>query len=386
MAGDFDFSVEAQEISNEIKEIFAKETFNSDIMKNLQLKVDKVIFELDEATKLLSIYKTQKNAFKRLQKSMSKNMQGLDIQNLSEEEFILAFEEYNGSKKNRSQTFKTNSSLMEFFESRKQFQDTQKIKKYLISSYNLIMEVRNSFKEHIEYRIFITGKNSRGKDVILMASPSLSELTKTANITSNLDLQLSLTTKQIKDLINDYEKNTGVGAQLQEVFSEDNEVWQLLQKVREKIIQISKNGKKIYYNFGQLIEALNYLKEKEINTNNIYQALIQGLNTVSFEKQGDFILNGVDIQSKVFNVSGNEYSLHRIRLMSLSNVKRVLINIKNALKSSYTFNEFQAKMKIIFQDDGVQNSIWSGLESEVKSAIEEVLKQFEKDKNLTTKI
>ena len=386
MAGDFDFSIETQEISNEIKKIFAEETFNSDIMKSLQLKIDKVIFELDEATKLLSIYKTQKNAFKRLQKSMSKNMYGLDIQNLSEEEFILAFEKYNGSKKNRSQTFKTNSSLMEFFESRKQIQDTQKIKKYLISSYNLIMEVRNSFKEHIEYRVFITGKNSGGKDVILMASPSLSELTDTADITSNLDLQLSLTTKQIKDLINDYEKNIGVGAQLQEVFSEDNEVWQLLQKVREKIIQISKNGKKIYYNFGQLIEALNYLKGKEINTNNIYQALIQGLNTVSFEKQGDFILNGVDIQSKVFNVSGSEYSLHRIRLMSLSNIKRVLINIKNALKSSYTFNEFQAKMKIIFQDDGIQNSIWSGLESEVKNVIEEVLKQFEKDKNLAIEI
>ena len=318
---DFNFEEEAAAISEEIKQIFAKQTLDSGVLKSLQQKVQLVIDELNRATELMSLYKKQKQAFKRLQSSMGKNFKDGE-----EEAFIDSFNEY---KANRSRTFKTEEDIRNFFEARKNVQDTAKVKSYLVSAYQLIMNVRDNFKEHIEYRVFIMGG-----DKILMASPSLKELTDTAKLTSNLDLQLSMTTSQIKKIIDSYDSDIEYtqSGQLQKMFSDEKNVklWNILTEVRKKIVQMSKDGKKIYYNFGQLIEALAYLQDKEITSNSIYNALIQGQNTISFEKKGDFILDGVDVQSKAFYASGNDNAIHRIRLMSVSGVKRVLNNINNA--------------------------------------------------------
>lgn len=368
---DFNFEEEAAAISEEIKQIFAKQTLDSGVLKSLQQKVQLVIDELNRATELMSLYKKQKQAFKRLQSSMSKNFENEEILKLSKEDFIDRFNEY---KANRSRTFKTEEDIRNFFEARKNVQDTAKVKSYLVSAYQLIMNVRDNFKEHIEYRVFIMGG-----DKILMASPSLKELADTAKLTSNLDLQLSMTTLEIKNIIDSYDselENTQ-GLQLQRMFDDEQNVklWNILNKIRQRITNVSEmSGKKIYYNFGQLIEALVYLQDKEITTNNIYRALVQGQNTTSFEKKGDFILDNTDIQSKVFSASGSDYTSHRIRLMSISGVKRVLININNALKQSYNFNSFSQNLQRVFSEDGsVKSSILDTLYSKVSKIIDEEL-------------
>lgn len=371
---DFNFEEEAAAISEEIKQIFAKQTLDSGILKSLQQKVQLVIDELNRATVLMSQYKTQKQAFKRLQASMSKNFENEEISKLSEEDFINRFNEY---KANRSRTFKTEEDIRNFFEARKNVQDTAKIKSYLVSAYQLIMDVRDNFKEHIEYRVFIMGG-----DKILMASPSLKELANTAKLTSNLDLQLSMTTLQIKEIIDSYDSDIRYtqSGQLQKMFSDEKNVklWNVLTEVRQKIVQMSKDGKKIYYNFGQLIEALVYLQNKEITSNNIYDALLQGQNTISFEKKGDFILDGVDVQSKVFYASGSDSAIHRIRLMSVSGVKRVLNNINNALKQSVDFNSFAENLSKVFSEQGehLKSSVLNSLKTNVMQEIDKLLADF----------
>jgi hypothetical protein len=79
------------------------------------------------------------------------------------------------------------------------------------------------------------------------------------------------------------------------------QAWQILLNVKEKMAHMKSNGKKIYYSFGQLIEALVYLQDKELTSANVYDALKQGKNTTPFEVSGDFILDDIDVQSKAFS-------------------------------------------------------------------------------------
>lgn len=377
MPDSLDFAAEAKTIAEELKSLLTEETFSLQVLQKLQSDMDAAIKHLDAAMKASREAANKKAALKRLRRSMG--FTGA----LDSEDFIAAFEQYTSSGLNRSRTIKTVEDVMAAQDALSEVADNMIIKDYLLTAYNLIMSIRDNFKEHIEYRVFIMGKSSEGQDMILMGSPSLEDMVSQSNVSSTLGVQLELTTAQLKEIINEYEADT-VASQWQQ-FNDDPataQAWQVLLKVRDKILAINKtknDGKKIYYSFGQLIEALVYLQNKTLSTANIFEALRQGKNTVSFEIEGDFRLEDVNVQSKAFSTyDSGENDLHRIRLMNLSGVWRVLDKIRKALFASTDFATLQKNLSAVFENNG-KEPVWNVVEDRVKQEIETVLSEFSLD-------
>lgn len=369
---DLDFSAEMQQIVEEITLLFSEETFSLNLLQKLQSDMKSAIERLDAASQLSQNIARKKAALKRMKTTIS--FKG----NIQSEDFIAAFDTYfsDSNNKNRSRTIKSSKDIAQLQQDIQEKTDNSLLKSYLLDAYNLIMSVRDQFKQHIEYRLFVMGE-SGGKNIILMGSPSLDQMVDKSNVSSSLGVQLELTTLQLKTLINEYEQGMLDSSWDNLLDRSENiqQAWEILLKVREKIIKIKSNGKKVYYSFGQLIEALVYLQDKELTTDNIYNALEQGKNTVPFEVEGDFKLDGIDIQSKAFAVDGNDDDLHRIRLMNLAGIRRVLVKIYNATLISTDVNSLKSNLSRVF-DKTTKDAVWNVAKADITKKIDEVLSEL----------
>lgn len=361
MGESFDFSVEAQQIGEQIKDLLASSSgggkFTSEL-KSLQQKISDVINELDQATSTLEKSMSAKAKLKRVKKQIDYQDNDGFLQSFTSEEerekFIQAFNQY--KSEHSKQIRRTESNVRANFEAAKNdIIDEANIKQHLLRAYHIIMEIRAAIKgSHIKYGVFFAGEVN-GREEVFMWTPSVDDLVQEGFLGSSLDIQLLKTGAEIQSLLNENIMNNSIGNQFQNFLQseEDRINWKSLLAVREKILSIKRENKKIYYNFGQLIEALVYLRGKELTTNNIYDALVQGANAIPFEVSGDFTLGSEEVQAKMFAAyGGSETSVHRIRIMKLSGIKRVLKNISNALQSSADPQSLRSELDKVFSHQG----------------------------------
>lgn len=371
-----DFSQESQAIVSELTNMLADEsTITLDSITNLHTKMAIVLNKLNTAMEQVDLASKQQKRLKTLKKSMGYKGR------LEREDFLAAYDQFIGEGgKNRSKTLRNREDIESAFDSFSEAGSDMLIKKYVSESYALIMQIRDLFKNHIEYRIFVMGK-AGGQDVILMGNPTVEQLVSQAQVSSaQVSLQLEYTGAQLQQILNDYIMNQSTGQQWSNLLDNDEnlqQAWQILLSVKEKMTHMKSNGKKIYYSFGQLIEALVYLQDKELTSANVYDALKQGKNTTPFEVSGDFILDGVDVQSKAFSTydqSGTE--LHRISLMNLANVRRVLNKIYIAIGNSMNNpSALKANLEAVFNSSGNETA-WNVVEQDIKQIAQEAINEI----------
>lgn len=371
-----DFSQESQEIVSELTNMLADEsTITLSSITNLHTKMAVVLNKLNTAMEQVDLASKQKKRLKTLKKSMGYKGR------LEREDFLAAYDQFvGGGGKNRSRTLRNREDIESAFDSFSEAGSDMLIKKYVSESYALIMQIRDLFKNHIEYRIFVMGK-AGGQDVILMGNPTVEQLVSQAQVSSSqISLQLEYTGAQLQQILNDYIMNQSTGQQWSNLLdSGENlqQAWQVLLNVKEKMAHMKSNGKKIYYSFGQLIEALIYLQDKELTSDNVYDALKQGKNTTPFEVSGDFTLDDIDVQSKAFSTydqAGTE--LHRIRLMNLANVRRVLNKIYIAIGNSMNNpSALKANLEAVFNDSGNETA-WNVVEQDIKQIAQEAINEI----------
>ena len=161
------------------------------------------------------------------------------------------------------------------------------------------------------------------------------------------------------------------------------QVWDILTQIQDNLTkQVTSDGKrKYYYFYGQLTEALIDLEGKDLTVESIYEALVQGQNTTSFEKMGDFKLKiaeeELDIQAKTFaaqDTADNE--VKTIRITSLSNIMRVLTQLENAFNSGENGIILQnIKQQFTESSKGSKGSL-AKAEDDVKRLIKETLDAY----------
>ena len=371
-----DFSQESQAIVSELTNMLADEsTITLDSITNLHTKMAVVLNKLNTAMEQVDLASKQKKRLKTLKKSMGYKGR------LEREDFLAAYDQFIGEGgKNRSKTLRSREDIESAFDSFSEAGSDMLIKKYVSESYALIMQIRDLFKNHIEYRIFVMGK-AGGQDVILMGNPTVEQLVSQAQVSSSqVSLQLEYTGAQLQQILNDYIMNQSTGQQWSNLLDNDEnlqQAWQILLSVKEKMTHMKSNGKKIYYSFGQLIEALVYLQDKELTSANVYDALKQGKNTTPFEVSGDFTLDDIDVQSKAFSTydqSGTE--LHRIRLMNLANVRRVLNKIYIAIGNSMNNpSALKTNLEAVFNSSGNETA-WNVVEQDIKQIAQEAINEI----------
>lgn len=364
--------------------MFSQDTLNTGIIQNLQIKIQAVLDELNKANLALNDILKQEETLlyyqKRIQTLEPQIQNAEDITNPA---FVKAFDEY---FQLHSRTKMTAGGIAD---RQKNLIDKQKFemeyKNALLKGYQIIMEVRSIFKEPIQYGITYMGENSQGQKVMMMKTMSIEELVKAGTaVTSasgNLSIQLIQTGAQIQELINESIQSNSMASQFQNMLSnrEDQEIWQRLFQIREKISKIKADSKKIYYNFGQLVEAFHYLKGKTLSTNNIYEALQQGLNTTPYQTSGDFLFEGQDIQSKAFqNYFGDSNTKHKVSILRTSQVRGVLISILSAISYS-DINTMKYKLEKVFEVQGGYSQNWNSetIQAAIKDEIQSVLEKFE---------
>ena len=283
----------------------------------------------------------KKAAFKRVERNVQKQYFDKKRGSYTAEDFDAALKNYFESGSNKSRIFKEYAAVQQYQKSREQIKDQIDVFKYkeaLYSGYITIMAIRRQVTEQsIEYGLYLisTGKNSN----ITMGSPSIEELFAISNLSvgsRGISLQLQVTANDMKDLMNEFTNTSSpLANQFNQQFQNESSqaLWEIIQMVKQKIKYIANNNKNIFYSYGQLLEVFVHLQNKtSLTTNDIYKALKQGRNTVSFEKQGDFHVqfNGedFDVQAKTLSMNLDDDSTQKLssraNLIKLSNITRVL--------------------------------------------------------------
>lgn len=238
----------------------------------------------------------------------------------------------------------------------------------------IIMTIRNLITQStIEYNVFLIGEYN-GQEVIQMGQETIDQLiSKDGNLSSNLSLGLSYTSSQVQALLNNTMSDSSTLGQWQNILTPERErAWQILKQIRDK----TKTKKQISLNYGELLEALIHLDTLSLNAINIYNAILKSLNTLAFESGGDFILDGQEIQAKTLTTYGAEEAKHRIRYISVSNIVRVLTNIRNALSGSNNIEQIKNDLVQLFTKNNNVSKLSISGEKELKQIIDNVLDSF----------
>lgn len=385
MENNFNFSAEAHQIGEQIKSLLNSTGDITQQLRLIQKQLENVLQELQMATDNIDKMSKAKQRLKQVSKRMKTNYaeynNDLFVKSFTDAESREAFlNQYELYKQSNNRIKLTRDDLEQSYSHLDFTVNEAEIKRHLLKAYKIIMEIRAAIKgSYIQYGVFFSGQVN-GREEIFMWTPSVEELVEKGFVGSQIDIQLSLTGIQIQEILNEQVMSNTIGGQWQNFLQnqEDRINWELLLRVRQKIIDIRGESKKIYYNFGQLIEALVYLRGKVITTANVYQALIQGANATPFETSGDFMLDDQDIQSKMFSTTGDKDTYnHRIRIMKLSGIKRVLNNIIEALKNSSTPESLKESLEKAFSTKGYNTANWDAkIEGKIKQVAGEEIENF----------
>lgn len=317
------------------------------------------------------------------------------------QDIIENFDKFSESKKNRSRIFSNTEKGRENLQKYKQLQDAsnsvlqsaqeQKAKEALLNGYKLIMGIREALElKHINYGIFYTGVNDSKQQQLLMGTASIESLISQGHLNKSMSIVLEQTGAQIRTILKENSSNSVNNNFIDLLARKNNQkVWDVLTQVSEKLNKIkTEDGKrKYYYFYGQLVEALIDLEDKDLNTENIYKALVQGQNTISFEKQGDVQLSIIEeeiskiyeIQAKTFAAQGtSDDDVKTIRIISLSNIINTLTRLENAFNQQDIIkalnDEFTNTSKSSQGQIAKLASIDKDIEKEIKALIDQILK------------
>lgn len=382
----------------------AKSQLAMDIAQDLQYDINNILTrihsakaEIRNATDSLKEQSKLHRAAKTLLKSMQKQQNFENVKSM--QDVIEHFEEFIQSGKNKSKIFANTEEGRANFQKYINLQDAsdsvlqqsqeQKAKQALLNGYQLIMGIREALGfKHINYGIIYTGINNSKQQQLLMGTANIESLIAKGRLNKSLSVVLEQSGAEIRNILNENianpEDNNFINLLAQ---GTNAQTWNLLTQISNQLNKMttSDGKRKYYYFYGQLAEALIDLENKDLTVDNIYEALIQGQNTVSFEKKGDFLLNqtidgiekSFEIQAKTFaSYDTADNDIKTIRIISLSNIMRTLTDLENAFGGSKA--EVVAALKDQFTDKEVQSkgqlNKTAEIEKEIKELIDKILK------------
>lgn len=377
----------------------AESELASTIANDLQTDITKVLIRIqsakaaiEKASALLQEQSRINNAAKTLRKSVQK--QGF-TQVKTMQDLITYFDEFTGQGYNRSRILSEAAGGKQKLENYLNLQNAsdkliqqsqeQELKNALLHGYQLIMGIRDALGfKHINYGIIYTGINGSGQQQLLMGTMNVETLISQGRLNKSLSIVLEQTGSQIRNILSG---NNQQSMGFENLLARDNgrnaQVWDILTQIQDNLTkQVTSDGKrKYYYFYGQLTEALIDLEGKDLTVESIYEALVQGQNTTSFEKMGDFKLKiaeeELDIQAKTFaaqDTADNE--VKTIRITSLSNIMRVLTQLENAFNSGENGIILQnIKQQFTESSKGSKGSL-AKAEDDVKRLIKETLDAY----------
>lgn len=377
----------------------AESELASAIANDLQTDITKILARIqnakaaiEQASKLLQEQSRINNAAKTLRKSVQK--QGF-TQVKTMQDLVTYFDEFTKQGYNRSRILSESAGGKQKLENYLNLQNAsdtliqqsqeQELKNALLHGYQLIMGIRDALGfKHINYGIIYTGVNGSGQQQLLMGTMDVETLISQGRLNKSLSIVLEQTGSQIRNILSETNQQS---MSFENLLARDNgrnaQVWDILTQIQDSLTkQITSDGKrKYYYFYGQLTEALIDLEGKDLTVDNIYEALVQGQNTTSFEKMGDFKLKiaeeELDIQAKTFaaqDTADNE--IKTIRITSLSNIMRVLTSLENVFNAGDSGIILQnIKQQFIESSKSSTGSV-AKAEDDVKRLIKEVLDKY----------
>lgn len=377
----------------------AESELASAIANDLQTDITKILARIqnakaaiEQASKLLQEQSRINNAAKTLRKSVQK--QGF-TQVKTMQDLVTYFDEFTKQGYNRSRILSESAGGKQKLENYLNLQNAsdtliqqsqeQELKNALLHGYQLIMGIRDALGfKHINYGIIYTGVNGSGQQQLLMGTMDVETLISQGRLNKSLSIVLEQTGSQIRNILSETNQQS-MG--FENLLARDNgrnaQVWDILTQIQDSLTkQVTSDGKrKYYYFYGQLTEALIDLEGKDLTVDNIYEALVQGQNTTSFEKMGDFKLKiaeeELDIQAKTFaaqDTANNE--IKTIRITSLSNIMRVLTSLENVFNAGDSGIILQnIKQQFIESSKSSTGSV-AKAEDDVKRLIKEVLDKY----------
>ena len=345
------FTAEGKVLYNNLLDKYSAETLTMPQLSAIRGQVTKTLNSINEIDIRLKQQRSAYNRLRTLKRSMG--FKG----SVSSEQFLTAFQNFTN---NRSKTLRTTEEVTQAIKELETKHNDIQIKSLMLKSYGLIMGVRNLFYNPIFFGTTLLTRNAQGEEQLLFhISASFEEVMGSAKLVAGGSLQIETTVGQLKQAIN----NIDVTNKYQNLLSnsETQKIWNTLTDIK-KIL----NSHNVAYNYGQLVEALVYLSKKQnYNQTDIYQALIEGRNRVSFEVAGDFTIqleddlqSEIDIQSKLFNLLGPDDAQRRIRLLTISNCKRVLGNIQQAIVGT-NIEQIKQNLMAVFSVRGNASGNWA---------------------------
>lgn len=309
-------------------------------------KIQAAKYKIEKASETLKYNSSIYNAAKNLQKSMQK--QGYKVKTL--QDVLQYFDDFSQQGHNRSRILKVDEggkeklqkylNLQEASDNLNQQSQEQKLKEALLEGYQLIMGIREALGfKHINYGIIYTGINGSGAQQLLMGTIDIETLISQGHLNNSLSIVLEQTGAEINNILQNSSNNNFNHMEdlLARKEGRNAQIWEILTRIQKQLndARTPEGKRKYYYFYGQLTEALIYLEDKDLTMENIYEALVQGQNTTSFEKMGDFKLTiaeeELDIQAKTFASQGiSDTETKTITITSLSNITRVLDSLANA--------------------------------------------------------
>ena len=223
-----------------------------------------------------------------------------------------------------------------------------------------------------------------------MGTASVETLIAQGHLNKSMSIVLEQTGAQIRAVLNgiDSSKNNNFTDLLTR--GNNSQTWDVLTRISDELnkMRTVEGKRKYYYFYGQLVEALMDLEDKDLNVDNIYEALIQGQNTISFEKMGDFKLSNTEeeinriyeIQAKTFAGQGtSDTDIKTIRITSLSNIMNTLTRLQNAFNEQNVVEALKKQFTHDPNSKGSQGqiaklaSVDGDIEKEIKKLIEQIL-------------
>lgn len=375
----------------------AKTELIENIAHDLQYDIDNLLTritaaknKIDDATRSLREYSRLHEAAKRLQKSMQKS--GFNIKTV--QDMVTNFEAF-GSK-NRSQIFSNTEkgkenlqhyiNLQNASDSVLQNAQEQEAKQALLEGYKLIMGIREALGfKHINYGIIYTGINGSGQQQLLMGTMDIETLISLGHLNNSMSIVLEQTGAQIRAVLNGFDSNQENNNFIDLLSRGNNsQTWSILTEISSQLNQMrTEDGKrKYYYFYGQLVEALMDLEKENLTVDKIYEALIQGQNTISFEKMGDFQLSITEEElSRIYEIQAKTFAAQKIsdkdiktiRITSLANITTTLTHLQDAFSQQ---NIIEALKKQFTHDPNNKTS--RGQIAKLASADKEVEEEIKK--------
>ena len=312
----------------------------------------------------------RKLKYYRKQMGISQKIQG--------EEYIQAFVKW---KQIHSRARASESDIRKAYQTIESAKESTVLIPALKQSLQLIMQIRNIYKTPIYYATTIYDQVNGQDNLWFSAHSSIESLLSenTLHVSSEGNLQLIQTSQELKNSIYNMEKQNQNNKYINLLDTpESKQLWNLLKQIRDTI------PKKVNsFSYGQLLESFVYLSQQQKfnpSEGEIWQALLQGRNRISFEVEGDFRVidqefnTAMDIQSKLFNTLGKDDAQHRVTLISLSGAIRVLTNIKNAIGRKTNVNNINKALSQVFESQQGRTTVLKG-EAKIKEIISRIVNE-----------